>query len=94
MDPDAMTTLLGDHIYNIEEEEEYWEACQHTLESPYELRANDKDEEGGAMIVVVTAIAVMVDMVMITTAPIVMTTTTEVMIARTAEMIGVNPLVK
>ena len=24
MDPDAMTTLLGDHIYNIEEEE-YWE---------------------------------------------------------------------
>ena len=26
MDPDAMTTLLGDHIYNIEEEE-YWEAC-------------------------------------------------------------------
>ena len=30
MDPDAMTTLLRDHIYNIEEEE-YWEACQHTL---------------------------------------------------------------
>ena len=24
MDPDAMTTLLGDYIYNIEEEE-YWE---------------------------------------------------------------------
>ena len=45
MDLDTMTTLLGDHIYNIEEEE-YWEACQHTLKSPYELRAND--EEGGA----------------------------------------------
>ena len=27
MDPDAMTTLLGDPICNIEEEEEYWEAC-------------------------------------------------------------------
>ena len=52
MDPNAMTTLLGDHIYNIEEEEEeeeeeYWEACQHTLRSPYELRANDEDEERG-----------------------------------------------
>ena len=42
-----MTTLLGDHIYNIEEEE-YWEACQHTLKCPYELTANDEDEEGGA----------------------------------------------
>ena len=47
MDPNTKTTLLGDHIYNIEEEE-YWEACQHTLKSPYELRANDEDEEGGA----------------------------------------------
>lgn len=46
MDPDAMTALLGDHIYNIEEEE-YWEACQYTLKSPYELRANDEDKEGG-----------------------------------------------
>ena len=46
MDPDAMTTLLEDHICNIEEEE-YWEACQHTLKSPYELRANDGDEEEG-----------------------------------------------
>ena len=46
MDPDAMTTLLGDPICNIEEEE-YWEAYQHTLKSPYELRANDGDEEGG-----------------------------------------------
>jgi len=26
MDLNAMTTLLGDHICNIEEEE-YWEAC-------------------------------------------------------------------
>ena len=44
MDPDAMTTLLGDPICNIEEEE-YWEACQHALKSPYELRANDEDCE-------------------------------------------------
>ena len=44
MDLDAMTTFLGDYIYNIEEKE-YWEACQHTLNSPYELRANDGDEE-------------------------------------------------
>ena len=47
MDPDAMTTLFGDAIYNIEEEK-YQEACQHALKSPYELKANDKDEEGGA----------------------------------------------
>jgi len=40
MDPDAMTTLLANHIYNIEKEE-YWKACQLTLKSPYELRAND-----------------------------------------------------
>ena len=33
MDLDAMTTLLGDAICNIEEEE-YWEACQHALKSP------------------------------------------------------------
>ena len=46
MDLDAMTTLLGDLICNIEEEE-YQEAYQHTLKSPYELRANDGDEEGG-----------------------------------------------
>ena len=46
MDPDAMTTLLGYHICNIEEDE-YWKACQHTLKSPYELRANDGDEEKG-----------------------------------------------
>ena len=47
MDPDAITTLLGDGIYNIEEEE-YWKACQHSLKSPYELRTNNEDEEGGA----------------------------------------------
>ena len=47
MDPDAMTTLLGDPICNIEEEE-YQEACQHALKSLYELRANDEDEEGEA----------------------------------------------
>ena len=47
MDPDAMATLFGDPICNIEEEEEYWEACQHALKSSYKLRANDKDEEEG-----------------------------------------------
>ncbi|KAK9991479.1 hypothetical protein SO802_026464 [Lithocarpus litseifolius] len=46
MDPDTMTTLLGDAIYNTEEEE-YWEACQHALKSPYKARTSDKDEEGG-----------------------------------------------
>ena len=46
MDLDVMTTLLGDAICNIEEEE-YWEACQHALKSPYEARTNDEDEEGG-----------------------------------------------
>ena len=45
MDPDAMTTLLGDAICNIEEEE-HWEACQHALRSPYEAWTSDKDEEG------------------------------------------------
>ena len=45
MDPDAMTTLLGDVIYNIEEE--YWEACQHALKNPYETRTDDKNDEGG-----------------------------------------------
>ena len=41
-----MNTFLGDHICNIEEEE-CQEACQHTLKSPYELKANDGDKEGG-----------------------------------------------
>ena len=39
MDPNAMTTLLGDAICNIEEEE-CWEACQHALKSPYEARTS------------------------------------------------------
>ena len=46
MDPNAMTTLLGDAICNIEEEE-YWEACQHALKIPYEARTSDEDEERG-----------------------------------------------
>lgn len=46
MDPDAMTTLLGDAICNIEEKE-YWKACQHALKSLYEARTSDEDEEGG-----------------------------------------------
>ncbi|KAL0015402.1 hypothetical protein SO802_002471 [Lithocarpus litseifolius] len=46
MDHDAMTMLLGDAICNIEEEE-YREACQHALKSPYEARTSDEDEEGG-----------------------------------------------
>ena len=47
MELDAMTTLLGDAICNIKEEEEYWEACQHELKSSYEARTSDEDEEGG-----------------------------------------------
>ena len=39
-----MTTLLGDAICNIEEED-YQEACQHALKSPYKARTSD--EEGG-----------------------------------------------
>ena len=50
MDLDSMTTLFGDHICNIEEEE-YWQACQHTLKSMYELRANDGDGEGGTTLI-------------------------------------------
>ena len=42
MDLDAMTTLLRDAICNIEEEE-YWEACQHALKSPYEVRTSAED---------------------------------------------------
>ena len=41
-----MTTLLGDAICNIEEEE-CQEACQHALKNPYEARTSDEDEEGG-----------------------------------------------
>ena len=46
MDPDAMTTPLGDAICNIVEEE-YWKACQHALKGLYEVRTSDEDEEGG-----------------------------------------------
>ncbi|KAL0015404.1 hypothetical protein SO802_002473 [Lithocarpus litseifolius] len=46
MDPDAMTTLLEDAIFNIKKEE-YWEACQHALKNPYEARTNDENDEGG-----------------------------------------------
>ena len=46
MDPNAMTTLLGDANCSIEEEE-YQKACQHALKSPYEARTRDEDEEEG-----------------------------------------------
>ncbi|XP_050241161.1 uncharacterized protein LOC126690069 [Quercus robur] len=46
MDPDAMTTLLGDAIFNMEEEE-YWEACQHALKDPSKARIDDEDDEEG-----------------------------------------------
>ena len=42
MDLDTMTTLLGDAICNIEEEE-YWEARQHALKSSYEVRTSDEE---------------------------------------------------
>ena len=42
MDPDAVTTLLGDAICNIEEGK-YWEACQHALKSLYEARTSDEE---------------------------------------------------
>ena len=104
MDPNAMTILLEDPICNIEEEE-YWEACQHALKSPYELKANDEDEEGEQplvmmrmevmtrVIIVVIAVAVTMDMRMMTTAPIMRVIAAEIMIACTMAMIRVNPLV-
>ena len=46
MDPDAMTTLLRDAIFNIEVEE-YWEAYQHTLKNPYEVRTDDENDGKG-----------------------------------------------
>ena len=46
IDPDAMTTLFGDAIFNIEEEE-YQEACQPALKNPYEARTDDENDEGG-----------------------------------------------
>ena len=42
MDLNAMNTLLGDAICNIEEGES-WEACQHALKSPYEATTRDKE---------------------------------------------------
>ncbi|KAK9998244.1 hypothetical protein SO802_017847 [Lithocarpus litseifolius] len=42
------STLNRKFVEAREKEEEYQEACQHALKSPYELRSNDKDEEGGA----------------------------------------------
>ena len=44
------------------------------------------------VIVVMIAVAMIVDRMMKIAAPIVMTTTVEIMIARTVVMIGVNPL--
>ena len=41
-----MTTLLGDAIFNIEVEE-YWEAYQHTLKNPYEVRTDDENDGKG-----------------------------------------------
>ncbi|KAK9986689.1 hypothetical protein SO802_031640 [Lithocarpus litseifolius] len=46
MDPDAMTTLFRDAIFNIEEEE-YWEAWQHALKNPYKAIIDDENDEGG-----------------------------------------------
>ena len=44
MDPYAMTTLLGDAIFNIEEEE-YLEVYQHALNGPSEEGIEDEDED-------------------------------------------------
>ena len=46
MDPNVMTTLLGDAILSIEEEE-YWEAYQHALKNPYEARTDDENDGKG-----------------------------------------------
>ena len=46
MDLDARSTLLGDVVCNIEEEE-YSKACQHALKGPYEGRTSDEDKGGG-----------------------------------------------
>ena len=102
MDPDAMTTLLGDAICNIEEED-YWEACQHALKSPYEARTTDDEDEEGEnplvmMMKVVTTrviVVVTVDIVGTITAVIVIVTIAVVktMIANIVAMIRENPLV-
>ena len=46
MDLNARSTLLGDVVCNIEEEE-YWKASQHALKGSYEGRTSDEDKEGG-----------------------------------------------
>ncbi|KAK9993606.1 hypothetical protein SO802_023309 [Lithocarpus litseifolius] len=77
MDPNAMTTLLGDAICNIEEEE-YWEACQHALKSPYETRTDDENEEGGGgkpLMTMMTARVIIVAIAAVVTAEIVGTIT-------------------
>ena len=38
-----MTTLLGDAIYNIKEEE-YWEAGQHAFKNSYDARTDKENE--------------------------------------------------
>ena len=106
MNPDAMTTLLGDAICNIEEEE-YWEACQHALKSPYETRIDDENEKGGKplmmMMKAMTAIVIIVAIAVVVTAEIVGKITVmivilkrivaKIRIAKIVAMIGENPLV-
>ena len=104
MDPDAMTMLLRDAIYNIEEEE-YWEVFQHALKSPYEARTNDEDEEGEKplvmmtkvvtirVIVVMIAVVVTLEIVRMTATMIVIAIVVMAMIANIVATIGVNPLV-
>ena len=81
-----MTTLLGDAICNIEEEE-YWEARQHALKGERPLVMMMRVAIA-RVIVVVT-----VDMVMTIATVIVKVTIVKTMIANTMAMIGVNPLV-
>ena len=98
MDPNAMTMLLRDAICNIEEEE-YWEACQHTLKSPYEARTSDKDEERGEApvmmmkVVIVVVVTMIVETVKMIAIVIVKATTVKTMIANIVAMTGLNPLV-
>ena len=71
MDPDAMTTLLGDAICNLEEKE-YWKACQHALKSLYEVRTSDEDEEGGTTLVMMMKVAIARVMILVTTVVVMM----------------------
>jgi len=70
------------------------------LKSPYELRANDEDEEGEHPLVMMkkevmprVIVVVKVDIVMMITTTMVRATTMKTMIANTMAMIGANPLV-